>query len=110
HGRRHVAEDHAVRVEVKVFRTEKLDDAVIVLVVDENGAEKTSLRVHIAGESTFKTLSRHKKKATLYTGFLNPEDEYSCFSDPVSICGLSLVLTNKNAADYEIRGIGGTLT
>jgi hypothetical protein len=38
HERRHMTEDHTVRVEIEVLRSKEFDDAVIVFVVDEDGA------------------------------------------------------------------------
>jgi hypothetical protein len=40
-------------VEIEVFRTQKLDDPVIVLVVDEDRAEQRSFRVDVAGKRAF---------------------------------------------------------
>jgi hypothetical protein len=42
-----------VRIEVKVFRTQELYNAIIVFVVDQNSAEKRSLGIDVAGESPF---------------------------------------------------------
>jgi hypothetical protein len=42
-----------VGIEVKVFRAEKLDDSVVVLVVDENGTEKRPLCINAAGKGPF---------------------------------------------------------
>ena len=48
-----LSENHAVGVEIEVFGTEKLDDAVVVFVVDENGAEKRPLCINAAGKGPF---------------------------------------------------------
>jgi hypothetical protein len=46
-----------VRIEVKIFGTKTLDDSVVMLVVDEYGAENGFLGINIVWKSSFETLS-----------------------------------------------------
>ena len=66
-----LSENHAVGVEIEIFGAEKLDDSVVVFVVDENGAENGLFGIDVAGKGAFENLARHNQKPTLYTRFLN---------------------------------------
>jgi hypothetical protein len=42
-----------VRIEIEVFRTKEFDDTVVVLVVDEHGAQEGPLCVNAAWKRSF---------------------------------------------------------
>lgn len=48
-----MTQDDAMRVEVQIFRTKKLDDSMEVFVINEDSAEKRALGINVVRKGAF---------------------------------------------------------